>query len=74
MGRCAHQYSPPKLPVGEAGRAEGEGAQKASLYGTEKRKFLLSKTKVNEVLQEHAVGLLGFFLNFLNSLDTFPFL
>lgn len=56
MGRCAHQYSPPKLPVGEAGRAEGEEAQKVSLHGTEKRKFLSSKTKANEVLQERVAG------------------
>lgn len=47
MGRCAHQYTPPKLPVREAGRAGGEGAGTVNLNVTEKRKFFSIKRDVH---------------------------
>lgn len=47
MGRCAHQYTPSKLPVREAGRAGGEGAGIVNLNVTGNRKFVSTKRDVH---------------------------
>lgn len=61
MGKHAHQYSPPKLLVREAGKARGEEAEKVSLNVIEKRKFLSRKTDVHS--KQGSSSTYGFFLS-----------
>lgn len=65
-GRYAHQHSPPKLLVREAGRAGVEGAGIVNLNVTEKRKFLSIKTDEHSKPDSSTDGFSQW------SLETFP--